>query len=1254
MKTKLLSLLITTIAFCNILTAQTTLSSGDIAFIALNSDGSVDDFSFILLTDIETGTQINFTDCGWNDGSGFVVQSGDDGYFTWTATSAMSAGNIVRIVTDNGNTTPPTASTGSTSGSAMLISYIGDQIFAFQGGFNVSASFIAGIHYNYVSGTTNNSNWDGSCYSNSTSALPNTLTNGVNAVWVYGAGPTEMDNFIYDCSTTSGDADVVRAAINNVGNWSSNASTTYTQSPFPCSFSITSCVDPDIPTLTASPTSVCPGSSTTLNITGNLNDATHWSVYTGSCGGSLVGTTSTSTFVVSPSSATTYYIRGEGGCVTPGSCGTKTISVNPTYDLSETDAVCSGDSYTFPDGTTQNNITAQVIHTSNLTTTLGCDSIIQTTVNVNPTYDLSENDAVCSGESYTFPDGTTQNNITAQVIHTSNLTTTLGCDSIIQTTVNVNPTYDLSENDAVCSGESYTFPDGTTQNNITAQVIHTSNLTTTLGCDSIIQTTVNVNPTYDLSENDAVCSGESYTFPDGTTQNNITAQVIHTSNLTTTLGCDSIIQTTVNVNPTYDLSETDAVCSGDSYTFPDGTTQNNITAQVIHTSNLTTTLGCDSIIQTTVNVNPTYDLSENDAVCSGESYTFPDGTTQNNITAQVIHTSNLTTTLGCDSIIQTTVNVNPTYDLSENDAVCSGESYTFPDGTTQNNITAQVIHTSNLTTTLGCDSIIQTTVNVNPTYDLSENDAVCSGESYTFPDGTTQNNITAQVIHTSNLTTTLGCDSIIQTTVNVNPTYDLSETDAVCSGESYTFPDGTTQNNITAQVIHTSNLTTTLGCDSIIQTTVNVNPTYDLSETDAVCSGESYTFPDGTTQNNITAQVIHTSNLMTTLGCDSIIQTTVNVNPTYDLSENDAVCSGESYTFPDGTTQNNITAQVIHTSNLTTTLGCDSIIQTTVNVNPTYDLSENDAVCSGESYTFPDGTTQNNITAQVIHTSNLTTTLGCDSIIQTTVNVNPTYDLSENDAVCSGESYTFPDGTTQNNITAQVVHTSNLTTTEGCDSIITTTVDVNPTYDLSETDAVCSGGSYTFPDGTTEENITAQVVHTSNLTTTLGCDSIIVTTVDVIEIDNSIEQNNFTLSATQNNADYQWVDCNNEFAIIPDETNQTFTPSEDGNYGVLISSDGCTVQSECINVVGVNIAEHKHNADISLYPNPTSGSINIDLCERKKSLIIKIYDITGKTISSKNYSDTNHIELTIDEIAGLYFVEVNIEGKLSVYKVIKE
>jgi hypothetical protein len=94
------------------------------------------------------------------------------------------------------------------------------------------------------------------------------------------------------------------------------------------------CTDPDVPTVSATSPSICNGASTDLNITGSLNDATQWHVYTGSCGGTQIGTTATGTFNVSPTTTTTYYIRGEGGCVTPGSCGTVTVTVNNLDDAS--------------------------------------------------------------------------------------------------------------------------------------------------------------------------------------------------------------------------------------------------------------------------------------------------------------------------------------------------------------------------------------------------------------------------------------------------------------------------------------------------------------------------------------------------------------------------------------------------------------------------------------------------------------------------------------------------------------------------------------------------------------------------------------------------------------------------------------------------------------------------------------------------------------------------------------------------------
>jgi subtilisin-like proprotein convertase family protein len=83
------------------------------------------------------------------------------------------------------------------------------------------------------------------------------------------------------------------------------------------------------PVIVASALSICSGSPVTLTASGSLNSSASWKWYSGSCGGTAVGTGNS--IVVSPTVTTTYYARGEGGCGTTanGLCGVNTITVVP-------------------------------------------------------------------------------------------------------------------------------------------------------------------------------------------------------------------------------------------------------------------------------------------------------------------------------------------------------------------------------------------------------------------------------------------------------------------------------------------------------------------------------------------------------------------------------------------------------------------------------------------------------------------------------------------------------------------------------------------------------------------------------------------------------------------------------------------------------------------------------------------------------------------------------------------------------------
>ena len=73
------------------------LKPGSIAFVGLNADGA-DNLAFVALDPIQAGTVIFFQDNEW-DGAAF--NSGES-IWSWTATTDVAAGTVIRIDTING------------------------------------------------------------------------------------------------------------------------------------------------------------------------------------------------------------------------------------------------------------------------------------------------------------------------------------------------------------------------------------------------------------------------------------------------------------------------------------------------------------------------------------------------------------------------------------------------------------------------------------------------------------------------------------------------------------------------------------------------------------------------------------------------------------------------------------------------------------------------------------------------------------------------------------------------------------------------------------------------------------------------------------------------------------------------------------------------------------------------------------------------------------------------------------------------
>ncbi|MCX6296246.1 MAG: T9SS type A sorting domain-containing protein [Bacteroidetes bacterium] len=93
--------------------------------------------------------------------------------------------------------------------------------------------------------------------------------------------------------------------------------------------------------------------------------------------------------------------------------------------------------------------------------------------------------------------------------------------------------------------------------------------------------------------------------------------------------------------------------------------------------------------------------------------------------------------------------------------------------------------------------------------------------------------------------------------------------------------------------------------------------------------------------------------------------------------------------------------------------------------------------------------------------------------------------------------------------------------------------------------------------------------------------------------------------------------------------------------------------------VGVNDIAYAPDAQVSIYPNPSSNNSTIALNLDKASTVsVAIYSVDGALAGSKEYGQLNgNMSLPVDMTkfnAGMYFVNVTINGNTTVLKLIKQ
>jgi hypothetical protein len=884
-------------------------------------------------------------------------------------------------------------------------------------------------------------------------------------------------------------------------------------------------------------------------------------------------------------------------------------------------------------------------------------------------------------------------------------------------------------------GSTYLWSNGATTSTINVSPSSTTTYTVTAtsgdGCTATATQTLTVvtSPTASISiveisgtaNNDGtICDGfdvdltasggDSYEWSTGeattTIYKNPSTTTTYTVTATNATGCTGTASRTITVNPNpvpsisvtetsgttnndgtvcFGASATLTATGGTTYTWSTSATTAAITPSPASTTTYTltaTTSGCQGFANRSITVNglptaaiaiaETSGTANDGSICAnfsttltasgGTSYAWSTSETTAAITKSPATTTTYTVTVtnanGCsDTETQTlTVVTSPTASISvietsgttNNDGtICAGTSatltatggtsYAWSTGATTASITpspsATTTYTVTVTNANGCtataDQILTVTALPTPSISVTEtsgttnNDGViCTGANatltatggttYVWSTSATTAAITPSPAATTTYTltaTTSGCQGFANRSITVNglPTAAI----AVSENSGLQANDGTICTADFVDLTASGGVTVVWNTTETIETieTISVNPS---------------------SLTNYTATVTDAN------GCtDSETQTiSVSALPT-PSAQAFTICFGDFIIV--GSNTYNSTG--VYTDTFTGINGCDSVVTTTLTVNQEITTQQVFTICNGESISVGNSTYLLGGT----YVDTLTAVNGCDSLVTTTLTINPVFTTNNPIVVCFGETYTIGDST----YTTSGVYTNLFEAITGCDSTVITNLTILPLNTYSQTINVCFGGSYSIGNNTYTSNGT----YIDTLVSAFGCDSIVTTQINVYnQINTATSVNEVTISATATGATYQWINCATNQAIAG-ATNQTYTATVDGDYAVIITSNGCTDTSACVSVENVSLAENS-SFTFKLYPNPATSNLTIEASSAIET--IELLDLSGKVIQSET-ANVNTYTFNVETLSrGMYLVRFTMNGEMVTRQFVKQ
>mgnify|MGYP003377771669 FL=1 len=369
------------------------------------------------------------------------------------------------------------------------------------------------------------------------------------------------------------------------------------------------------------------------------------------------------------------------------------------------------------------------------------------------------------------------------------------------------------------------------------------------------------------------------------------------------------------------------------------------------------------------------------------------------------------------------------------------------------------------------------------------------------------------------------------------------------------------------------------------------------------------------------------------IGCDSIITVILTINVHDETNVNNSSCN--SYTTPSGL--HTWTQSGEYMESLTNTDGCDSLVFYHLTIYHSSETTDTRTECG--QYEDPLG---NVYSSSGFYLYTMPDVHGCDSVISLELTIVHPSETERAETACDSLV------TTGGVLTLSGDYIQLFTGTNGCDSLVLLHLTIIHSSSGSEVVETCF--SYTTPDG--EETYDDSGTYTFVVPNAAGCDSVVTLDLLIIGPDHNITINDNSLSARQDSAAYQWLDCNTN-TLIPDAVEQTFFPASSGTYAVIVTLNGCVDTSDCVELMLVSSNEPYAPSDIRLYPNPTKGDILIELSALRENVQMEITDVYGRKLEVINFQQVHSIPYSLHFPPGIYLFHILADGQRKVIQVVK-